>query len=57
MNWITAVLGLWLVLAPFILGYSLVVAALWNDMVGGVVVLALSVWAERELLEIVRLAS
>jgi hypothetical protein len=49
MGWITAVLGLWLVLAPFILGYSAIAAALWSDIIAGVVILILSVWAEREL--------
>ncbi len=49
MDWINAVLGLWLILAPFILGYSAVTAALWSDIVAGVVILVLSVWAEREL--------
>ena len=40
---------MWLILAPFILGYSAVTAALWSDIVAGVVILVLSVWAEREL--------
>jgi len=46
---ITAMLGLWLVVAPFILGYSVVTVALWNDIIAGIAILALSVRAEREL--------
>ena len=46
---ITAMLGLWLVVAPFILGYSVVTVALWNDIIAGITILALSVRAEREL--------
>lgn len=49
LGWLTAALGLWLVLAPFIFGYSVVVAALWSDIIAGFVILALSLWAEREL--------
>jgi SPW repeat-containing protein len=49
MDWITAGLGLWLVLAPFIFGYSVIAAALWSDLLGGVVILVLAVWAERVL--------
>jgi hypothetical protein len=54
MCWITAGLGLWLILAPLILGYSMVSAALWSDLIAGVLILALSLWAERELPQGVR---
>lgn len=57
LDWITAVAGLWLVLAPFILGYSSVGVALWNDIIAGVIILAISVGAERELPQVVRQAS
>jgi hypothetical protein len=49
MHTISAMLGLWLVLAPFILGYAVVTAALWNGIIAGITILALSVWVEREL--------
>ncbi len=45
LSWINAVLGLWLVIAPFIISYSSVVAAMWNDIIVGVVVIVLGVWA------------
>jgi hypothetical protein len=35
----------WLILAPFTLGYSAIVAALWNDIIVGVVVIVLATWA------------
>lgn len=38
------VLGAWLVISPFILGYSGNGAALWNDIIFGVVILLLA-WA------------
>lgn len=48
-NWMIATLGLWLLLAPFILGYAGVTAALWNDLIAAAVSLVLSLGAEREL--------
>ena len=49
MNWITAALGVLLLLAPFILGYSVRAAALWSDIISGIVILGLSAWAESAL--------
>jgi len=45
LNWTNAVLGLWLIIAPFILAYSGATTALWNDIIVGVVVAALAGWA------------
>lgn len=38
--------GLWLIVAPFILGYSDVTVALWNAIITGLVVIGLSVARE-----------
>ena len=45
LNWINAVLGLWLVIAPFALSYSGVSGATVNDIIVGIVVIILGVWA------------
>jgi hypothetical protein len=45
LDWVNAALGLWLILSPFILGYSTTVVATWNDVIVGVVVLMLALWA------------
>ncbi len=45
LNWINAVLGLWLIIAPFVLSYSSAAAAMWNDIIIGLVVLVLGTWA------------
>jgi hypothetical protein len=60
LSWINAVLGLWLILAPFVLGYGGAVevealatagpvggaqAAMWNDIIVGVIVLVLGAWS------------
>lgn len=39
---INAVAGAWLIVAPFILGYTSIGAALWNDMIVGVAILAMA---------------
>lgn len=44
-SWTNLVLGLWLIAAPFALGYAATAAALWNDIVIGVVVAALGAWS------------
>lgn len=41
-SWINLILGAWLILAPFAIGYSATVAPLWNDMIIGVVVAVLA---------------
>jgi hypothetical protein len=45
LEWINAILGVWLIIAPFIIRYSDVSAALWNDIIVGIVVVVLAVWA------------
>lgn len=45
LEWINAVLGVWLILSPFALNYSTVVTALWNNIIVGVVVIVLAAWA------------
>lgn len=45
LEWINAVVGVWLILSPFALNYSAVVAALWNNIIVGVVVIVLAAWA------------
>lgn len=44
-EWFNAALGAWLIVSPFILGFSAISAALWNQLVVGLVVLVLSAWA------------
>ncbi len=38
-NWLNVLLGLWLIVAPFLIGYSKTSAgALWNDIIVGLAV-------------------
>ena len=45
LNWINVILGVWLISAPFIIGYTSVAAALWNDIIVGLVAALLAGWA------------
>ena len=44
MYWITGILGLVLMIAPFLAGYANNPAALWSSMVLGLIVLAVSIY-------------
>ncbi|MEA5507914.1 SPW repeat protein, partial [Halotia wernerae UHCC 0503] len=44
LSWFNAVLGLWLILAPFLLRY-LAQTAFWNDIIVGIIVLCLGAWS------------
>ena len=45
LSWVIAIAGLWEILAPFIIGYSSVTGAMVNDMVVGILVVILGIWA------------
>ena len=46
-DWINVVLGIWLVMSPFALGFSRDTAALWNNVCVGAAVTALALVSER----------
>ena len=43
-EWVTAALGAWLVVSPWILGFVALTIAFWNTVLVGVVVAALALW-------------
>jgi hypothetical protein len=45
LSWTNVLLGLWLIVAPFILGYTEITAALWNDIIVGIGIAALGTWS------------
>lgn len=45
LSWTNVVLGLWLIGAPFILGYAGTAAAMWNEVIIGLVVASLGTWS------------
>ncbi len=45
LSWINAILGLWLIVAPFVLRMASSTSFRWNDIVLGIAVIVFSVWA------------
>jgi hypothetical protein len=44
-NVVNALIGLWFVIAPFVLGYSGQTGAMWTSIVGGAILFVLGGWA------------
>ncbi|MGH7927550.1 MAG: SPW repeat protein [Candidatus Binatia bacterium] len=44
-SWINVLLGLWLIFAPFALGYSSIQNAVWNDALFGIAIAILAGWS------------
>jgi hypothetical protein len=44
-EWVNTALAAWLIISPFILGFSTLSVALWNQLIVGVLVGALSLWS------------
>lgn len=45
LSWANALLGVWLVVAPWVLGYSSLMHPTWNDVIVGILVIVLGVWS------------
>jgi hypothetical protein len=45
LSWFTLILGAWTVISPWVYGYAGNLAALWNSVILGLIVLALSIWS------------
>lgn len=44
-EWLNALLAVWLIISPFVLGYSMVSTPLYNAVIVGLLVLGLAYWA------------
>lgn len=45
LSWVNVVIGIWLIIAPFILGYSEFPAPVWNDIILGIIIAGLAAWS------------
>lgn len=43
-SWLLAAGGLWVLFAPFVIGYAGTTVAVWNDVIVGLAVLTLGAW-------------
>lgn len=46
-EWANSIIGLWMVLSPWLLGYAAVTGATWNAVVAGILLLGISLEATR----------
>lgn len=44
-SWVNMLAGLWLIIAPFALGYSGIMHPLWNDIIVGILVAGFALWS------------
>lgn len=44
-EWINAALGAWLMVSPQVLGFATLQAAMWNNAIVGLAVIALALWS------------
>jgi hypothetical protein len=44
-DWVSVVLGIWLIVSPWLLGFSTMAAPLWNQLVVGVLVGGFALWS------------
>ena len=45
LSWLNLLLGIWLIISPFVLGYATSPTATWNNVVLGAVVVILAIWS------------
>lgn len=45
LSWVNIVLGIWVIISPFVLGYSYYATARWNDIILGIIVAVLAIWS------------
>lgn len=44
LNWVQLVLGLWILISPWILGFSEISTVLWNNIIIGALVAIFALW-------------
>jgi hypothetical protein len=45
LSWVSALLGVWMIISPFVLGTSHLTAVMWDDIVVGVAFVIFNAWA------------
>lgn len=56
LSWVNFILGLWLIVAPFALHYRDLSAAMWNNVIVGIVIAILAIFRALERAEMEPLA-
>ncbi|MEK7590316.1 MAG: SPW repeat protein [Patescibacteria group bacterium] len=43
-DWICLIIGIWIVVSPWVLGYSSFTPALWSNVIVGVLIFLIALW-------------
>ncbi len=43
--WLSGIIGLWVLISPWVYGFASNTGALWNSIIFGLIILILSIWA------------
>jgi hypothetical protein len=43
--WLTGLIGIWLIISPWVYDFSNNAGALWNSIIFGIITLILAIWA------------
>ncbi|MBI4059540.1 SPW repeat protein [Candidatus Giovannonibacteria bacterium] len=43
-NWTQLVLGLWIILSPWLLGFSSITVMKWSNLIAGTIIFLINVW-------------
>lgn len=43
-NWIQLVIGVWLIVSPWLLGFSSITVMKWGNMIAGLILVLINVW-------------
>jgi len=44
MKWVQLVLGLWILISPWLVGFSSVTTALWSNVIAGLLIVIFALW-------------
>lgn len=44
-SWFNVILGIWLIISPWVVGFSDITGATWNAVIVGIVVAIVGLWA------------
>ncbi|WP_423798071.1 SPW repeat protein [Neobacillus sp. SAB-20_R2A] len=42
--WLTGLIGIWLIISPWVYGFSSNAGAMWNSVIFGIIVFILAIW-------------
>ncbi len=44
-NWLQFFLGIWILISPWLLGFSSITVMMWSNLIAGVILVLVNLWA------------